>query len=134
VLVAMLACLLVALMPRQAPKPSPPTRDPFCFRPLEEFCARDKCLTYAAQLETMKAGGYVAELETMKAPGVDCTTAGTVGKCGPLRTTHYGDGFQAQTRYFDKAGKLIAVRVETDVFLKTRVHPGGTTELQSHVD
>jgi hypothetical protein len=111
----MLACLLVALMPRQAPKPFPPTRDPFCFRPLEEFCARDKCLTYAAQLEAMKAGGYVAELETMKAAGGDCTTAGTVGRCGPLRTTHRGDGFTGETRYFDKAGKLIAVRVDTDV-------------------
>jgi hypothetical protein len=114
----MLACLLVTLMPRQASKPSPPTRDPFCFRPLEEFCARDTCLPYAAQLETIKAGGYSAELETMKAAGADCSHAGTVGKCGSLRTTHRSDGFHAQTRYFDKAGKLIAVRVETDVFLK----------------
>jgi hypothetical protein len=114
----MLLCLLMALMPHQAPNPSPPTPDPFCFRPLEEFCARDKCLTYAAQLETIKAGGYSAEIAMMKAAGGDCTSAGTVGKCGSLRTTHYGDGFHAQTRYFDKAGKLIAVRAETDVFLK----------------
>jgi hypothetical protein len=113
----MLACLLVALMPLQAPKPSPPTRDPFCFRPLEEFCARDKCLTYAAQLETMQAGGYVAQLEIRdyESRRGGCTAAGTVGRCGPLRTTHRGNGFTAETRYFDKAGKLIAVRVDTDV-------------------
>jgi len=114
----MLACLLVASMPRQAPEPSPPTRDPFCFRPLEEFCARDKCLTYAAQLETIKAGGYVAQIEMLKAAGGDCTAEGTIGRCGPLRITYRSDGFHAQTRYFDKAGKLIAVRAETDVFLK----------------
>ena len=111
-----LAFLLLAMASDQAKSRTQP-RDPFCFRPLEEFCARDKCLTYAAQLETIKAGGYSAQVEMMKAAGGDCTAAGTVGKCGPLRTTHYGDGFQAQTRYFDKAGKLIAVRVETDVLL-----------------
>ena len=121
--VAMLACLLVALMPRQASEPSSPTRDPCCFRPLEEFCARDKCLSYAAQLETMKAGGYSAQVEAVKAAGGDCTAAGTVGKCGPLRTTHHGEVFTTQTRYFDKAGKLIAVRVDTDVYLGNNICP-----------
>ena len=124
--VALLACLLVALMPRQAPKPSATTRDPFCFRPLEEFCARDKCLTYAAQLETLKAGGYSAQVEAVKAAGGDCTSAGTIGKCGPLRITYRSDGFSAQTRYFDKAGKLIAVRVETDVVLNHDACPDWT--------
>jgi hypothetical protein len=38
---------------------------------------------------------------------------------GRFQTTHRWLGFAGQeTRYFDKAGKLIAVRVETDVFLK----------------
>src|SRR3954447_13994300 len=115
----MLACLLVALMPRQAPKSSPPTQDLYCFRPLEEFCARDKCLTYAAQLETIKAGGYSAQVEIRdyERRRGDCTAEGTVGRCGPLRTTHYSNGLTGETRYFDKAGKLIAVRVDTDVYL-----------------
>ena len=117
-----LAFLLLAMASDQAKSRTQP-RDPFCFRPLEEFCARDKCLTYAAQLETIKAGGYSAQVEMMKAAGGDCTQAGTVGKCGSLRTTHYSDGFHAQTRYFDKAGKLIAVRVATDVYLGSPVCP-----------
>ncbi len=121
--VALLACVLVASMPRQAATPSPPTRDPFCFRPLEEFCAGDKCLAYAAQLETIRAGGYSAQVEMMKAAGGDCSSAGTVGECGPLRTTHDGNGFTGETRLFDKAGKLIAVRVETDVFLNKDACP-----------
>lgn len=117
--VAMLASVLLALVPRQAYTPSQPTRDPFCFRPLEEFCARDKCLTYAAQLETIRAGGYSAYVATTKAAGrLGCSHAGTVGKCGPLRTTHHSDAFTGETRYFSEAGKLIAVRVDTDVFLK----------------
>ena len=126
--VALLACLLVALMPRQAPKPSPATRDPFCFRPLEEFCARDKCLTYAAQLKTMQAGGYVAQLEIrdFERRRGECTAEGTVGRCGPLRTTHRSDGFTGETRYFNKAGTLIAVRVETDVYLSSAVCPDWT--------
>lgn len=101
--VAILACLLVALTPRQAPKSSPPTRDPFCFRPLEEFCARNKCVTHAAQVETMRAGG-------------NCSVT-SFGGCGTLRTTYRGGGFDSETRYFDKAGKLIAVRAGTDVYL-----------------
>ena len=122
--VAILACLLVALMPRQAPKPSATTRDPFCFRPLEEFCARDKCLTYAAQLKTIQAGGYVDQLaiRDFERKRGDCTAEGTVGRCGPLRTTHR----TGETRYFNKAGTLIAVRVETDVYLRSAVCPDWT--------
>ena len=115
--VAVLTCLLAALMPGGQVSKSPPPIDPVCFRPLEEFCGRHKCLTYAAQLETMKAGGYSAQVDMMKAAGRNCTSAGTVGKCGSLRTTHHSDGNHAHTRYFDKAGKLIAVRVDLDVFL-----------------
>lgn len=111
-----LAFLLLAMASDQAKSRAQP-RDPFCFRPLEEFCARDKCLTYAAQLETIKAGGYSAQVEMMKAAGGDCTQAGTVGRCGPLWITHHSNGFTGETRYFDKAGKLIAVRVWTDVYL-----------------
>lgn len=123
--VAVLACLLAALMPRQAPKPSPATRDPYCFRPLEEFCARDTCLTYAAQLETLQAGGYSARV---KIPDFvrrrrECSAGGTVGRCGPFRTTHRSSGLAAETRYFDKAGKLIAVRVDTDMYLGHHVCP-----------
>jgi hypothetical protein len=113
----MLACLLMSLMPRQTPKPSPPTGDPVCFRPLEEFCARDKCLAYAAQVQALKAGGFETELDIMKAGGRggDCTTAGTVGRCGAFRITHRSDGFTGETRYFNKAGKLVAVRAFFDV-------------------
>jgi len=74
----MLACLLVALMPLQARKPAPPNRDPFCFRPLEEFCARDKCLTYSAEVQTLKEGGYVAQIEARKSAGGDCNSEGAV--------------------------------------------------------
>ena len=126
--VALLACLLVASMPRQAPKPSPVTRDPYCFRPLEEFCARDTCLTYAAQLKKMQAGGYVAQLEIrdFERRRAECAAEGAVGRCGPLRTTHRSNGFTGETRYFHKAGTLIAVRVETDVYLGSAVCPDWT--------
>ena len=69
-----LGFLLLAMAFDQA-KSRTQLRDPYCFRPLEEFCARDKCLTYAAQLETIKAGGYSAQVEMMKAAGGDCTQA-----------------------------------------------------------
>ena len=105
----MLASLFLAVVPPQASTHSQPTRDPFCFRPLEEFCARDKCLTYAAQLETMQAGGYVVQvaIRDYERRRRDCTAAGTVARCGTLRITHRSDGFHAHTRYFDKAGTLI---------------------------
>jgi hypothetical protein len=121
----MKVCLLVALMPRQAPKPSPATRNPYCFRPLEEFCARDTCLTYAAQLKKMQAGGYVAQLEIrdFERRRAECAAEGAVGRCGPLRATHRSNGFTGETRYFHKAGTLIAVRVETDVYLAVAVCP-----------
>ena len=129
-----LAFLLLAMASDQAKSRTQPP-DPFCFRPLEEFCARDKCLTYAAQLETIKAGGYSAQVEMMKAAGGDCSTAGTVGRCGPLRTTHYSNGFTGETRYFDKAGKLIAVRVWTDVYwVVSHVQTGHTTGQWSPVE
>ena len=106
-----LVFLLWAMALHQPPKPSPPTRDPFCFRPLEfrpleELCAPDKCPTYAAHVETLRAGGT----------GYDVAT---VGRCGRFETTHRWIGFAGQeTRYFDKSGRLVAVRVESDVFLK----------------
>jgi len=120
---AMLVWLLWAMALQQPPKPPPATRDPFCFRPLEEFCARDKCQTYSAKIQALKKGGSVAEVEQRKAAGrLDCTGAGTVGRCGPLRTTHR----TGETRYFDKGGKLIAVRVETDMFLNNDTCPSWT--------
>ena len=100
---AVLACLLGALAADQPSKPSPANRDPFCFRPLAEFCARDKCLPYAAQVEFLRVGC--------------CGGGATVGRCGTLRVTHRSNGVHGDTRYFDKAGKLIAVRVWTDVVL-----------------
>jgi hypothetical protein len=123
--VAVLACLLVALMPPQGSKPASPTPDPYCFRPLEGFCARDKCPTYAAQIETLQAGGYSAQVKIrdFERRRPECTAEGTVGRCGPFRTTHRSNGFTAETRYFDKAGKLIAVRVDTDVYLGHNVCP-----------
>jgi hypothetical protein len=114
---AVLVYLLWAMAPEQPPKTSPPTRDPFCFRPLEEFCARDKCLTYAAEVQRLKESGYVAEIEARKSAGGDCNSEVAVGRCGPLRTTHRSNGLTGETRYFDKGGKLIAVRADTDVFL-----------------
>jgi hypothetical protein len=65
----------------------------------------------------MKAGGFETELDIMKAGGRggDCTTAGTVGRCGAFRITHRSDGFTGETRYFNKAGKLVAVRAFFDV-------------------
>ena len=103
--VAILACLLVALMPRQAPKSSRLTRDPFCSQSLEEFCARNKCVTDAAQVKTMRTRG-------------NCSVT-SFGKCGTLRTTYRSGDFDSETRYFDKAGKLIAVRAGTEVYLTT---------------
>jgi hypothetical protein len=94
-----LAYLLCALALEQTSKPSTARRDPECFRSLEEFCATDKCHTYQAQLDTMRGNGYCY---------------GTAGRCGPFRITHRGDGFVSETRYFDKAGKLIAVRTARD--------------------
>jgi hypothetical protein len=101
--VAVLACVLVGLIPRQAVESPPSTLDPFCFRPLEEFCARKECVTYAAQVKTMRAGG-------------NCS-ASSFGQCGTLRITYTSNGLHSETRYFDKAGKLIAVRTGTDVYL-----------------
>jgi len=46
-----------------------------------------------------------------------CMTT-SFGQCGKLRATHFsGAPFWAETRYFDKGGKLIAARVETDFTL-----------------
>ena len=95
--VAVVACLLCAMAPGQVPKPSAPAPDPECFRPLEEFCAPDTCPTYAAQVDSLRAGG-------------NCYGAATVGRCGTFRTTHRGDGFVSETKSFtDRAGKLVAV-------------------------
>lgn len=71
---------------KQTSKPSTARSDPGCFRSLEEFCATGECRTYEAQLDTMRASGY----------------CGTVGRCGPLRITHRGDGFVSETRYSTK--------------------------------
>ena len=103
--VAVLACLMAALAVDQPSERSPATPDPFCFRPLEEFCtAKDKCSTYAVHVEKLRGSG--------------CPWMETVGRCGKLRVIHHSDGFHGETRYFDKAGKLVAVRVWTDVVLK----------------
>jgi hypothetical protein len=102
---AVLACLLGAVAADQPSKRSPAIRDPFCFRPLDEFCAaKDKCPTYATHVERLRAAG--------------CPRMETVGRCGTLRVTHRSDCLHGETRYFDKAGKLVAVRVWTDVYLK----------------
>jgi hypothetical protein len=100
--VAMLACLLSAMVALQPPKPSSAVPDPQCFRRLQEFCLTDKCLAYKAELRVLRGDG-------------DCYGAATIGRCGPHRITHRGDGFVSQTRYFDKAGKLVAVRTAFDV-------------------
>jgi hypothetical protein len=100
--VAVIAGALVALVPYQAPKRSPSTED-FCFRPLEEFCARNACVPYAEQVKTMRASG-------------NCS-ATSFGRCGTLRITYTSNPLTAETRYFDKGGKLIAARTETDVYL-----------------
>ena len=73
----------------------------------------------------MQAGGYVAQLEIreFERRRGECTSEGTVGRCGPLRTTHRSNGFTGESRYFNKAGKLIAVRVDTDVYLGNNVCP-----------
>ena len=97
------ACALIALVPYQSPKPSPPTQDP-CFRPLEEFCARNACVPHAEQVKTMRASG-------------NCS-ATSFGRCGTRRITYTSNGLTAETRYFDKAGKLIAVRAERDVYIR----------------
>src|SRR6187431_385956 len=98
----LLACALVALASSQAPKSSPPTQDP-CFRPLEEFCAWSKCVTYAEQVRSARATGH-------------CTST-SFGRCGTLRTTYTSSGLAAETRYFDKHGTLIAVRFEPDLVI-----------------
>src|SRR5262245_34243368 len=100
--VTVVACVLVALVPSQGSKSSPPTQDP-CFRPLEEFCARSACVTYAEQVKTMRAR--------------DCT-ATSFGQCGKLRATYLSWApFAAETRYFGKGGRLIAVQFDTDVYV-----------------
>ncbi len=101
--VAVVACALIALVPYQTPKPSLPTEDP-CFRPLEEFCARNACATYAEQVKTMRGSG-------------NCS-ATSFGRCGTLRITYTSNPFTAETRYFDKGGKLIAARAERDVYVR----------------
>jgi hypothetical protein len=61
-------------------------------------------VTYAEQVKTMRAGGQ-------------CRTT-SFGQCGKLRVTYFsGAPFWAETRYFDKGGKLIAVQFETDVYI-----------------
>ena len=102
--VAVLACLLSAMVALQPPPRSSAEPDPQCFRPLEEFCLTDKCLAYKAELRALRGDG-------------DCYGRATIGRCGPHRITHRGDGFVSQTRYFDKAGKLVAVRTERDVMI-----------------
>lgn len=110
--VAVLACVLVGLMPPQVGETPPSTRDPFCFRPLEEFCARKECVTYAEQVKTMRIGG-------------NCS-ATSFGRCGTLRITYTSNGLHSETRYFDKAGKLIAARTGTDVYLNVPACPDWT--------
>jgi hypothetical protein len=112
--------MLVALVSQQAPKSSPPTQDP-CFRPLEEFCARSACLTYEEQVKTTRAG--------------ENCTATSFGKCGKLRVTYLSWApFAAETRYFDKGGKLIAVQFDTDVYIGPAcpnwIHYGAATKCQ----
>ena len=120
--VAVLVCVLVGLMPRQVVETPPSTRDPFCFRPLEEFCARKLCVTYAEQVKTMRSGG-------------NCS-ATSFGRCGALRITYTSNGLHSETRYFDKAGKLIAVRTATDVYVNVPACPDWThygTEIKCRV-
>ena len=120
--VAVLVCVLVGLMPRQVVETPPSPRDPFCFRPLEEFCARKLCVTYAEQVKTMRSGG-------------NCS-ATSFGRCGALRITYTSNGLHSETRYFDKAGKLIAVRTATDVYVNVPACPDWThygTEIKCRV-
>jgi hypothetical protein len=106
--VAVLGCLLGALIPDQASTPSRPSRDPECFRPLEEFCASESCPTYAVQIARMRDGG---------------SCYGTVGRCGKYQITHRGDGFTSETRYFDKSGRLVAARTGSDCLRDNRTCP-----------
>ncbi len=84
--VAVLACLLSAMVALQPPKRSSAELDPECFRPLEEFCLTDKCHAYKAELSALRGDG-------------DCYGRATMGRCGPHRITHRSDGFAStQTR------------------------------------
>jgi hypothetical protein len=58
------------------------------------------------------------QLDTLRAGG-NCYGVVTVGRCGAYRTAHRGipTGFASETRYFDKGGKLIAVRTDGDFFV-----------------
>jgi len=71
-------------------------------------------------------GRYVAEIEARKSAGGDCNSEGAIGRYGALRTTHRSNGFTGETRYFEKGGKLIAVRADTDVFLGKDAYPNWT--------
>jgi hypothetical protein len=106
--VAVLACLVFTMV--QTSKPSTRRPDPECFRPLEEVCATDTCHAYELHVDVLRAGG-------------SCYGVATAGRCGSLRTTHRGDGFASETRYFDKAGKLIAVRTASDLFTHHQTCP-----------
>ena len=117
--VAVLACLLSAMVAMQPPKRSSAELDPECFRPLEEFCLTDKCHAYKAELSALRGDG-------------DCYGRATMGRCGPHRITHRSDGFAStQTRYFDKAGQLVAVRTEHDVMTGNPACPNWSDQVQS---
>lgn len=58
---------------------------------------------------------YAEQVKTMRADG-KCTTT-SFGQCGKLRVTHFSAAPWAETLYFDKSGKLIVARVETDLTL-----------------
>ena len=120
--IAVLACLLSGVIALQPPERSSAELGPECFRPLEEFCLTDKCHAYKAELSALRGDG-------------DCYGRATIGRRGPHRITHRSDGFSAQTRYFDKAGKLVAVRTERDTMTgnpacQTWTHYGIVTTCQ----
>ena len=111
--VVVLACALSSMVALQAPKRSSPEPDPECFRPLEEFCLTDKSVFFDVRWRR-ECLAYTAELRALRGKG-DCYGLATIGRCGPHRITYQSDGFVSQTRYFDKAGKLVAVRTAHDV-------------------
>jgi hypothetical protein len=108
---SLLLCLLAVTAPVQPPGPSAQARDPECYRPLDEFCPPGTCSTYAKHVEKLRGGGH-------------CYGTATIGRCGPFRTTHEGgNGFWSETRYYDKAGNLVAARTDGDVGFDNRTCP-----------
>ena len=83
---------------RGVPTSVGPTDAPACHQPLANACDADGCPTYDVAAAEFKT--------TAKTLGYGCS-AGT-GTCGDLRFVHLGNGFVANTLYFDASGTMVA--------------------------